>query len=103
MRVISCESQVHGWDIHAARNRVAGARRQSRQCTGTHEHVSEAPWAPGSAAQGGLPLHARQLLGVAYGVQPGDEAVVEADREDGIDLAVEPDDQRGEPVDLCRL
>src|SRR5256885_12177877 len=29
-----------------------------------------------SAAQGGLPLHMRQLFGIPHGVQPGDEAVV---------------------------
>src|SRR5260370_28466023 len=59
-----------------------------------------------SAAQGGLLLHVRQLLGVAHGVQPGDEAVVDAYRYDGVDLAVEAEDaglpgrhdQRGQPA-----
>jgi len=37
----------------------------------------------------------RQLLGVAHGVEPGNEAVVDAYRYDGVDLAVEPEDQRG--------
>ena len=59
--------------------------------------------APGSAAQRGLLLHVRQLLGIAHGVEPGDEAVVDAHRDDGVDLAVEPDDQRRVPVDLGRL
>jgi hypothetical protein len=36
----------------------------------------------------------RQLLGIAHGVQPGDEAVVDAYRNDGVDLAVEAADQR---------
>jgi hypothetical protein len=44
----------------------------------------------------------RQLLGVAHGVQPGDEAVVDAYRYDGVDLAVEAEDQRRVAVDLCR-
>jgi len=30
-------------------------------------------------------FHVRQLLGIAYGVQPGDEAAVDAYREDGVD------------------
>src|SRR6266498_2178891 len=38
--------------------------------------------APDSAAQGGLPLHVRQLLGIAHGVEPGDKAVVDAHRHD---------------------
>src|SRR3954451_1484545 len=61
------------------------------------------PRAEALAAQGGLLLHAGQLLGVAHGVQAGDEAVVSAYRQDGVDLAVEPDDQRWEAVDLGRL
>src|SRR5947207_15364863 len=56
-----------------------------------------------SAAQGGLLLHMRQLLGIAHGVQPGDEAVVDAYRYDGVDLAVEAEDQRRVAVDLRRL
>jgi hypothetical protein len=45
----------------------------------------------------------RQFLGIAHGVQPGDEAVVDAYRYDGVDLAVEAEDQRRVAVDLCRL
>jgi uncharacterized protein YbjT (DUF2867 family) len=40
-----------------------------------------------AAAQGGLPLQVGQLAGVAHGVQPGDEAVVGASRQDGVDRA----------------
>src|SRR6266699_1889818 len=58
---------------------------------------------PDSAAQGGLLLHMRQLLGIAYGVQPGDEAGVDAYGYDGVDLAVEAEDQRRVAVDLCLL
>jgi hypothetical protein len=42
----------------------------------------------------------RQLLGIAHGVEPGDEAVVDAYRDDGVDLAVEAEDQRWVAVDL---
>src|SRR5262249_43492826 len=56
-----------------------------------------------SAAQGGLPLHMRQLLRIAHGVEPGDEAVVDAYRHDGVDLSVEPENQRRVSIDLCRL
>ena len=45
----------------------------------------------------------RQLPGIAHGVEPGDEAGVDAHRHDGVDLAVEPQDQRRVAVDLCRL
>ena len=55
-----------------------------------------------SAAQGGLPLHVRQLLRVAHGVEPGDEAVVDAHREDGVDLIIHLQYQRRMAIDLHR-
>jgi mRNA interferase MazF len=64
---------------------------------------SGCPNATGSAAQDGLPLHARQLLRIAHRVEPGDEAVVDAHRQDSVELAMEPEDQRRVPVDLCGL
>jgi hypothetical protein len=45
----------------------------------------------------------RQLLWIAHGVKPSDEAVVDAHRHDGVDLAVEPHDQRRAAIDLCRF
>jgi hypothetical protein len=38
-----------------------------------------------------------QLRGISNGVEPRDESVVKADRDDRIDLAVEPENQRGHP------
>jgi hypothetical protein len=35
--------------------------------------------------------------GFAYGVEPGDEAVVDAHRDDSVDLAIEPENQRWVP------
>src|SRR4051812_10217863 len=54
------------------------------------------------AAQGGFPLHSGQLFGVAYGVEAGDEAVVDTCRHDSVDLAVEPENERRVAVDLCQ-
>src|SRR5215472_16388051 len=42
----------------------------------------------------------RQLVRIAHGVEPGDEVVVDTDRDDGVDPAVSPGDQRRVPVDL---
>jgi hypothetical protein len=56
-----------------------------------------------SAAQGGLALQVRQLLWVAHGVEPGDEAVVDPHRHHAVDLAVEPQYQRRVAVDLSRM
>jgi hypothetical protein len=47
-----------------------------------------------SAAQGGLALQVRQLLGIADGIEPGDQTVVDAHYHDAVDLAVEPENQR---------
>ena len=35
--------------------------------------------------RGGLPLHVQEILGSAHGVAPGDEAVIDTHRHDGID------------------
>jgi hypothetical protein len=53
---------------------------------------------PGLSGAGDLPLHVRQLLGIAHGVEPGDEAVVDVHRDEGVDLAVEPKNQRRWPL-----
>src|ERR1700722_1321680 len=57
----------------------------------------------GSAAQGGLVLHVGQLLRIAYAVQPGDKAVLNAHRHNGVNLPVQPDDQCRVAIDLCRV
>ena len=37
------------------------------------------------ARRGGLPLHVQEMLGSAHGVAPGDEAVIDRRRHDGVD------------------
>ncbi|GGY42789.1 hypothetical protein GCM10010299_56380 [Streptomyces tanashiensis] len=44
----------------------------------------------------------RRLLGVAYGVETGDEPVVDAHREHGVDRAAQQDEQRRVAVDPGR-
>ena len=82
-------------DIAAALEANPPGSTQQRRDHPAFEHAQD------SAAQGGLLPHMRQLLGVAHGIQPGDEAVVDAYCYHGVDLAVEAEDQRRVAVDLC--
>ncbi len=93
------------WREWPARENSSGDQRFRRPAG---SHIPRKQWRPvrpvlTSAAQGGFALHTGEFLGIAHGVEPGDESVVDAQRQDGVDLAVPPDDQRGIAVDLRRL
>src|SRR5690348_6613136 len=60
---------------------------------GRNAHSGHQAVARGCPAHHGLPLDAGELRRVADGVEPGDPAVVDAYREQRVDLAVEPQQQ----------